>query len=93
MPTIRQMYSGVFTNYRTQFSNGQIFRSTNRFSVPASSLTTRSPLNEIKPIYNAVQNNFYSEFAAALNGLQKGSGKNFSRNYLANLVPLLTLMT
>ncbi len=30
MATIRQMYSGFYRNYRTQYSNGQLFRNTQK---------------------------------------------------------------
>ncbi len=59
MATIRQMYSGFYRNYRTQYSNGQLFRNTQKNLQTAKSdlnKTTQKITSDNSDVLSAVKN-------------------------------------
>ena len=79
MPTIRQMYGGMYNFFKTNYASGQLFRQTtqkNNFS----SLT--SNYSELAQTYNQTKNTFDSKFDETMTNLKKSATevKNFDFN-------------
>lgn len=81
MPTIRQMYGGMYSLYKTTYANGQLFRQTatqkNNSTNYLNNIT--SGAKDLISTYNSTQNKFSSEFEEKISALKNSSRaiKNF----------------
>ena len=99
MATIRQMTSGFFRNYRTQYSNGQIFtwqaaQKVNNLNTQQS--TTKN--NDVRAAMKELMNyhsggrfapNPYDLIGSQLNAMYNG-GASLNLNNLSGLINLMT---
>ena len=106
MATIRQMTSGFFRNYRTQYSNGQIFRNTPKNNTwqaaqKVNNLNTQQSTTKNNDVRAAMKElmNYYSGGRFAPNpydliGSQLNAmyngGASLNLNNLGGLISLLT---
>lgn len=69
MPTIRQMYSGLYTLYKTTYANGNIYRSTSNSAKKVSNIFSGFNANYNSQLQK--KNIFDGEFDSAMTSLKK----------------------
>ncbi len=79
MPTIRQMYNGVYTNYKNTFINGQLYRSSpllKNSAPPTQNIySLRSNYSALLSSYDTTKNKFYSELDDTMANLKSSAAK------------------
>lgn len=76
MPTIRQMYGGLYNLYKTSYNGGQLFRqtATKKQNFSANQLNTiNTNYRELMQNYNQTKNTFDGEFSDAMTNLKNSA--------------------